>query len=246
MLWLAVTAGADVIHLNAGGLYKGEVTGFSGSEFRVTTTGGASTNLAADAVRGVDFEHGYVSATLETKPIGSLTGKLWLFDKQRFNIEVANGETRRIALADVARAAFTYTPSPERPRPVPARHEIPPAERVSVKTPTDRPDIEIITHGERVEVSQHLVNGKVTVVDFFAKWCGPCRNLAPVLEEIARQDSDVAIRKVDIVRWGTPVAEQYLITAIPRVQIYNRDGQLVRTLAGFNEVELRDAIDKAK
>jgi thioredoxin 1 len=39
----------------------------------------------------------------------------------------------------------------------------------------------------------------VTVVDFYADWCGPCKQLSPSLEQMARTDPEIALRKIDIV-----------------------------------------------
>ena len=99
--------------------------------------------------------------------------------------------------------------------------------------------------GKKVKMKNLLVPGKVTVVDFYADWCMPCRKMAPKLEKIAKSDGDVYLRKVDIVNWGTPVANQHDINSIPYVCVYNRKGSRVGKPTS-NLEDVRSYIAKAK
>jgi len=98
---------------------------------------------------------------------------------------------------------------------------------------------EVISHGEQVDINRCLALGNVTVVEFYADWCGPCRRLSPSLEQMAQTDPGVALRKIDIGKGGTPVAQQFNIRSIPQVNVYNRGGGLVGTVFGadFNQVK---------
>ena len=88
--------------------------------------------------------------------------------------------------------------------------------------------IEVLTHGDRIELERHLVPGRAVLFDFYADWCGPCRSLAPTLEQLAVKHSDrLTIRKVDIVRWGSPVAQQFSLNGIPHLKLFGPDGKLV-------------------
>jgi thiol-disulfide isomerase/thioredoxin len=58
---------------------------------------------------------------------------------------------------------------------------------------------EVISHGAQVDISQHLAPGNVTIVDFYADRSGPCRQISPGLEQMARTDPEIALRKIDIV-----------------------------------------------
>lgn len=90
-----------------------------------------------------------------------------------------------------------------------------------------RPVRMISNGGQRVDRQKLVMPGKITVVDFYADWCGPCRRMGPHLEQIARSDPEVVLYKVDIVNWETPVVKQYRIRSIPNVHVYNRNGVAV-------------------
>ncbi|HZJ89496.1 MAG TPA: thioredoxin [Bacilli bacterium] len=72
--------------------------------------------------------------------------------------------------------------------------------------------------------------GKV-LVDFYADWCGPCRMIAPFLDEIAKEQSDVVILKVDVDNFRD-LAQLYSIYSIPTLKLFV-DGKVVKTKTGF-------------
>ncbi len=82
------------------------------------------------------------------------------------------------------------------------------------------------------EFDEVIAKGKV-LVDFFAVWCGPCKMIAPVLEEIADERDDVIIVKVDVDE--TPdLARRYGIMSIPTLLLF-KDGQLVSKTMGYQD-----------
>ena len=84
------------------------------------------------------------------------------------------------------------------------------------------------------EFEEVIANGKV-LVDFFATWCGPCRMLAPVLEELSEEVDDITIVKVDVDQDGA-LAQRFGIMAVPTM-IYFENGQVVKQLQGFMNKE---------
>lgn len=71
----------------------------------------------------------------------------------------------------------------------------------------------------------------IVVVDFFATWCGPCKMLAPVLEEVQNEMNDIKIVKVDIDK-NERIAQEYSVMNIPTIKIF-KDGKEVTTNVGF-------------
>jgi Thioredoxin domain-containing protein len=106
--------------------------------------------------------------------------------------------------------------------------------------------IKVISHGAPVDINQHLAFGHVTVLDFYADWCGPCRRLSPSLEQMARSDPDIALRKIDIVNWRTAVVQQFDIHSIPQVNVYDRNGRLIGTVLGVDFEKVKSYVAQAK
>lgn len=80
------------------------------------------------------------------------------------------------------------------------------------------------------EFDSYIKEG-VTAVDFFATWCGPCKMLAPVFEEVSEEMSEVKFAKVDIDE-SLEIAQKFTITTVPTILIF-KDGVKVDTLVGF-------------
>ncbi|MBL7664565.1 MAG: thioredoxin [Bacteriovoracaceae bacterium] len=76
-----------------------------------------------------------------------------------------------------------------------------------------------------------LKSNKPVLVDFWAEWCGPCRALAPVLDEIAQEvGGKAAIVKVNVDEAGE-IAQKYGIRGIPTL-IFFKNGEVKSTLVG--------------
>ena len=126
------------------------------------------------------------------------------------------------AAAVFAVVAFVARPEADASPEVPSNNRVKPAKP------------EKIAHGERVELRDYLVPGKITVFDFTSEYCPPCRAISPKLDELHARRADIVVVKVDINRpdtkgidWVSPVALQYNLQGIPHFKVYNPKGELV-------------------
>ena len=77
-----------------------------------------------------------------------------------------------------------------------------------------------------------IKNNKIVLVDFWASWCGPCRALAPTIEEIAKEYAGKAlVGKLDVDE-SPATAEQFQVFSIPTMIVY-KDGKEAERLVGL-------------
>lgn len=80
--------------------------------------------------------------------------------------------------------------------------------------------------GNPISHNVYIRRGQVTVLDFYADWCGPCRRMDPDLKALVRRHG-VTLKKVDIVNWESSTAERYNVKSVPNVRVFDRNGNMV-------------------
>lgn len=87
-----------------------------------------------------------------------------------------------------------------------------------------------------------LIKDGVVVLDFYATWCGPCKMLSPILEELANE-MNLTLVKIDV-DMHEELSKEYKVMSIPSVFIY-KDGNLINNFVGFkNKEDLKEILSK--
>ena len=91
---------------------------------------------------------------------------------------------------------------------------------------------------------EELVNsGKPMVLDFWAEWCGPCKMIAPIFEEVAGELTNAKFVKANVDECPN-LAGKYRVASIPTIMVF-KDGAPIETLVGFMpKDQLKNAIAK--
>ncbi|MCI6692377.1 MULTISPECIES: thioredoxin [unclassified Clostridium] len=90
----------------------------------------------------------------------------------------------------------------------------------------------MVQHVSEVDFNEVVLNYEgVVLVDFWATWCGPCKMIAPVIEEVSKEVSNARFVKIDVDE-NENLANKYQISSIPTLMIF-KNGTPVDTLVGF-------------
>lgn len=103
----------------------------------------------------------------------------------------------------------------------------------------------------KIDIAKILAPGKVTIVDFYGEWCGPCHVLEARLQHLmAGTKPDLALRRIDIGKWdnaaGRQATDRFQAAALPYIRVYDAKGKFVEEVTGSMFDEVLAAIEKAE
>ena len=101
--------------------------------------------------------------------------------------------------------------------------------------------VKVINEGEFEE--EVLKSEKLILVDFFANWCGPCKTMAPILEEISKENDNFNVAKVNIDE-QRDLALDYEIEFIPTMILFKNGKEVDRLQGVVNKQTILDKIEQ--
>lgn len=97
------------------------------------------------------------------------------------------------------------------------------------------------------DISLYLAKDKVTVVDFSATWCGPCRKVDEHMVKAFAGRTDLAYRRLEIGDWDSQLARHYLanVPQLPYIIVYDKNGKAIDRITGLDLARLDRALETA-
>lgn len=94
--------------------------------------------------------------------------------------------------------------------------------------------------------NEEVLNKKgIVLVDVFATWCGPCKMLSPIVDNLAEEVTDIDVAKIDVDE-NNEVAQKYGVMSVPTLLLF-KDGELMDKSVGFQSKEqILDMIAKVR
>lgn len=124
---------------------------------------------------------------------------------------------------------------------------------LSADNPTSTAEKDAINENEEVDnmsvikvtdqnFEQEVLNSEVTVlVDFYADWCGPCKILSPIVEEVAQENSNIKVVKVNVDE-SQATAVKYQIMSIPTLVVIKNGNEVTRSVGVISKSEILNMV----
>lgn len=110
-------------------------------------------------------------------------------------------------------------------------------------------DIVTLDGKAKIDVAKLLAPNKITIIDFYADWCGPCAILEGRMQRYMAAHPNIALRRVNIGKWDNAAAAQatreFHLQSLPYLRVYAPDGRFVRPVNGGMWDEVLEVVEAA-
>ena len=110
------------------------------------------------------------------------------------------------------------------------------SEQINIKNEEEENEMEILKVTSENFESEVLQSDKTVLIDFYADWCGPCKMLSPIVDEVAEENTDIKVVKINVDN-AQDLAMKYQVMSIPTLVVI-KDGREINRSVGL--------IDKAE
>jgi len=202
-LGVAASVHADRIRLADGKEITGTVTGYANMAFEITLENGSEVRQAASAIKSIEFSSR--PARFELRGKKPVEGNLSSFANGAFTLQTEDGKTETVPAMLIVGSSFSGSTK----------------------------KYMVVLGGGALDLKKILAPGKITLVLFTLESSGPCKAVFAELDKLIKEDPDLVLRKVDVVKLSTtPVCKQFDIKSVPRTHIYDRNGKLTGFVTG--------------
>ena len=81
------------------------------------------------------------------------------------------------------------------------------------------------------------------LIDFYADWCGPCKMLSPIIDEVAQENDDIKVVKVNVDE-SSDIALEYKVMSIPTLVVIKNGQEVARSIGVIDKSEIKDMLAK--